>query len=692
MAPYIVAHLRLGLALTSGLAEENGLDVGRWGFRFAPEDRLRVFLTNTLELNTRPQIMALGEHVADEARQAELLKKERPVLVVLGNPPYDRVASGVDASIQGFLVDTVPGRESNNSLFADILDVAREHTIFSHHASLYNLYVYFWRWAMWKALENPLAPGIVSFITASSWLTGPGFVGLRKLARDQGDEMWTVDLGGDNKGANPEPNVFNIQTPVAITTVLRGRAALEGQAVAHYRKVSGTSGAEKLAAVKALHSTGDPLAGDWSPATGNSMGPLVPAGGGAAWLDMPALTDLFPWQQPGCKYGRLWPIAPHEDIIRRRWVHFTQAKQKDRAALFVTATTGRNITTTVAGMPRLADLTPDAKSQPIVRYGYRSFDRQWALFDPRVTALERPDLWASRSSSQIFLTSLMTNQLAAGPSLTVSAHVPDLHYFCGRGGKDIIPLYRDAAAQEPNIVHDLLRDLGKIVRVARIDPEDLAAYVYALLSAPRYQVRFATGLETPGPRVPLTRDKKLWKQAVELGHSLLWLHTYAERYQDAAAGRMEAVPDVSGIVWSRPLRRMPQKPSELRYDPVSQTLTVGDGTVAGVRLEVWQYEVSGMPVVKKWLGYRTLDGSGKAASSTNELDRIRMETWPKEWNDELLDLLRVLTLTLEMHPRQAALLDQICDGPLIPAAELPTPTEAERKEPKAARGGTRNLF
>jgi hypothetical protein len=202
-----------------------------------------------------------------------------------------------------------------------------------------------------------------------------------------------------------------------------------------------------------------------------------------------------------------------------------------------------------------------------------------------------------------------------------------------------------------------------------------------------------TALETPGPRVPLTRDKKLWKQAVELGRRLLWLHTYAERYQDAAAGRAEAVPDVPGIVWSRPVRRMPQKPGELKYDPATQTLMVGDGVVAGVRPEVWavrgERHAGGQEVA--WIPDLGWERARRPAPS-NELDRIRMETWPKEWNDELLDLLRVLTLTLEMHPRQAALLDQICDGPLIPAAELPTPTEAERKEPKAARGGTRNLF
>jgi hypothetical protein len=171
----------------------------------------------------------------------------------------------------------------------------------------------------------------------------------------------------------------------------------------------------------------------------------------------------------------------------------------------------------------------------------------------------------------------------------------------------------------------------------------------------------------------MTREPALWGRAVALGERLLWLHTYATRFQDLAAGRAGAVPEVPGIGWSRPVRRMPRRPSELAYDAERRTLTVGDGVVAGVRPEVWAYAVSGMPVLRKWLGYRTRDGAGKAASSGNELDRIRPQHWPAAWSEELLELLRVLTLTLELHPLQAALLDQICEGPLIGAGELPTP-------------------
>ena len=90
-----------------------------------------------------------------------------------------------------------------------------------HAKNLYNDYVYFWRWALWKVFENKGGPGIVSFITAASYLRGPGFAGMRQVMRQTFDELWIIDLEGDNLGARKTENVFAIQTPVAIAIGVR---------------------------------------------------------------------------------------------------------------------------------------------------------------------------------------------------------------------------------------------------------------------------------------------------------------------------------------------------------------------------------------------------------------------------------------------------------------------------------------
>ena len=245
--PYSVAHLRLGQRLT----RLRGAD--------AEPLTAQVVLTDTLESPVRPehQIELLGdpEILAREQERARQIKLEQQVTVVIGNPPYRRVEREIRGrGSGGWVLDgQVPGRENTKSLFADILDVARAHTIFSHHASLYNLYVYFWRWALWKAFEaHGAGPGVVAFITGSSWLAGPGFVGLRQLVRQLADDVWVIDLGGDNHGANPEDNVFAIETPVAVVVLARDGASRRTQpARVRYRRVRGTAD-QKLAAMSAV--------------------------------------------------------------------------------------------------------------------------------------------------------------------------------------------------------------------------------------------------------------------------------------------------------------------------------------------------------------------------------------------------------------------------------------------------------
>jgi len=216
----------------------------------------------------------------------------------------------------------------------------------------------------------------------------------------------------------------------------------------------------------------------------------VPSTGDAVWDDMPLITDLFPWQQPGCKFGRTWPIAPSKKLLEDRWSKLASSAAKDRPAMFVTASSGRNIKTKVAKFKTLAEVAAGEASEKIKRYGYRSFDRQWAFDDPRMAKTDSPSLWQGSSSSQLFLCSMLTGQIGSGPALTVSSDIPDLHYFRGNfGGKDIIPIWRDAAATVPNVTAGLAAKLGRRLGIPPPPVTDLAAYCYALLSASAYQER-----------------------------------------------------------------------------------------------------------------------------------------------------------------------------------------------------------
>ncbi len=117
-------------------------------------------------------------------------------------------------------------------------------------------------------------------------------------------------------------------------------------------------------------------------------------------------------------------------------------------------------------------------------------------------------------------------------------------------------------------------------------------------------------------------------------------------------------------------------PKNFAYDPGTKTLRVGDGEFAPVRLELWDFSVSGLQVVNSWLGYRELERSGRKSSP---LDDIRPERW--HFAEELLELPWVLEATIELQPLGAKLLAEVFAAPLFASDELPTPSAAERKPP-----------
>jgi hypothetical protein len=123
------------------------------------------------------------------------------------------------------------------------------------------------------------------------------------------------------------------------------------------------------------------------------------------------------------------------------------------------------------------------------------------------------------------------------------------------------------------------------------------------------------------------------------------------------------------------LEPVTEYPNDFNYS--DGTLHVGTGQFGPVAQEVWDFEVSGLQVVKSWLGYRMWDRKGRKSSP---LDDIRPEAWT--FSEELLLLLSILEHTVNATPKAAELLEQVLEGPLIRAEDLPTPIDAERKAPR----------
>ena len=238
-------------------------------------------------------------------------------------PPYDREqrAAGATGRRKGGIVrydiEGAPG-----PLLADVTKVMSDAGLGVHIKNLYNDYVYFWRWATWQATERPPGPGIVAFITASSYLDGKSMAGLRDHLRKVFDELWIIDLGGEGRGARTEENVFDIRTPVAIAIGIRtmGRPGCR----VHYRRVSG-SREDKFSWLR----EGGLLDRSWQDVPGSGLERLTPRGV-ADYFDWPEVTDLFPFVFPGVKAGRTWVIAPAKRELIERLEALISAKPAAR--------------------------------------------------------------------------------------------------------------------------------------------------------------------------------------------------------------------------------------------------------------------------------------------------------------------------------------------------------------------------
>jgi hypothetical protein len=180
--------------------------------------------------------------------------------------------------------------------------------------------------------------------------------------------------------------------------------------------------------------------------------------------------------------------------------------------------------------------------------------------------------------------------------------------------------------------------------------------------------------------VPLTADRKTWLDAVEIGRVIVWLHTYGERFADPQAGRPHGAPRLQPRVILSITEDPCDLPDRIDYDAASRALLIGKGRIEPVPPAVYAYEVSGMPIVRKWFNYRSTRPRGRRGSP---LDDIRPD-WDAETTGDLLGLLNVLGLCVALEPSQADLFDRILAGPSSTSQTSPDPACCPFPSPRGA--------
>ena len=628
-----------------------------------PKEESR-FLVDTLDDPSSEQLRLFGrmyKALQQNREGANRVKRDTPVFVVLGNPPY---ASRVRKSARRPWIEA-RGTAGSSRPGLDAFRAARNGLL---EYVLSDLSIYFWRWATWKVFDaHPgQSHGVVAFVSPAGFTTGPGFAGMREYLRRTADEGWIIDLSPEGHRSTISSRVFpGVQNPLCIAIFVRHRNSTPDEpAAVRYTSIPGAR-EEKYRKLSTLALESE----DWLTCSAGWQDQFRPS---TSDFDWPRLSELMPWHAPGLKPNRTWVYAPDANSLRRRWEKLVGAHPDDKSLLFKESRD--------ANLQRMARPLPNhphperpfsrenGKCPEPVRASPRSFDRQWTIPDARLHHAPSPSLWRVFGEQQIFVTEQHAHPVKNGPALTFTCGIPDMDHYNGRGGR-VRPLYRDREAHVANIAPRLLTHMGNRLGCL-ITGEEFLAYVAAVTAHDGY-IKAIGGVMTGGVRVPVTADLGIWRDAVEAGRKVVWLHTYGERFIDPARGRPHRIP--RSLIRQKPnlVCGIPDGnedyPTSYRYDKESQTLHLGKGALSPVPLHIYNYEVGGLKVIDKWLAYRvTRCRQGEVV----KLDHIRAGGWSADMTRELLDLITIITAIVDLAPEQMRILATVLASPLITESDL----------------------
>ena len=501
----------------------------------APRTTPRMFMTDTLG-SPFAEVETLGSwygKISESRRQANEVKRKEPITVVIGNPQYKEKAKGRGGWI-----------EEDNKLNVWIPPAGWG--VGAHTKHLRNLYVYFWRWATWKVFDHDPQhdTGVICFITVAGFLNGPGFQGRRDYLRRKADHIWVIDCTPEGHQPDVPTRIFQgVQPPVCIVMAARTKEKTDGApAKVKYAVLPEGEREDKFKALEKLK-LGSRV---WQNCSTDWRSPFLPAASGKR-ASYPAIGELFAYNGSGVQPARMWIIAPDQDSLFRRWHKLICARSDEKEDLFHPQMEHGRIGSHhmnrihTRGLPgyeakNLSVAAEHGEPVPPVRYGFRSFDRQWIIPDNRLINRPNPTLWQADSQKQIHLTALHRSSPMCGPAFTFTTAIPDYDHYKGSFGGRVFPLYRDAEAQTPNLPPKLLELLSSALNKP-VTAEDFIAYIAGVAAHPGYTTRFQKDLFQPGLRIPLTAEAKLFFKASELGRRVIWLHTFGERFADSKADR-----------------------------------------------------------------------------------------------------------------------------------------------------------
>ncbi|MFB2969911.1 type ISP restriction/modification enzyme [Aerosakkonema sp. BLCC-F183] len=625
MAPYTVAHIKLGLQLKE------------LGYDFEQAQRLQIYLTNTLqEAFQIPPADGFTDWIRDEADKAKDIKQDIPVMVVLGNPPYSGHSANTEATWISNLLrgkDTLKDSETGSYFKLDGKPLGEKNPKW-----LNDDYVKFIRFAHWKIEQTGY--GILAFITNHGYLDNPTFRGMRQSLMETFDDIYILDLHGNSKKKESSPdgskdeNVFDIQQGVAIGIFIKGMRHKKKNATVHHADLYG------VREVYENSSNGKQLVGgkyhwlwenDLATTQWKTLAPQSPfylfvpqeidllAEYEAEWQ----VTDIFSVNSVGIVTARdALTIHFSENDIWKTVTNFANLLPEEARTTYNLGKDARDWKVEFA--QRDVKIHPFAETQksgpfkefirPIL---YRPFDVRYTYYTGKsrgFLCMPRSDVMKYMLGGKNIALHLCRQTVSdAWQHIMATNQITDDCYVSNktreRGYTLPLYLYPETEAEKqmgmvrrPNLASEFIKDFSSRLQIEFIPdgkgdknktfgPEDVFDYMYAVFHSPTYRTRYAEFLKIDFPRLPLTSNPDLFRTLCNFGNQLVKLHLLEE------SGNEMATYPITGddIVES------------VRYTEAGENAEKGRVWInnnqyfEGIPPSVWNFHIGGYKVCEKWL-------------------------------------------------------------------------------------------
>jgi len=577
-APYVVGHIRM-----LSLFKQYGVK----------EKKFNYFLTNTLKLEAIPSTLASFETIKEENEEAYKVKHQIPIIVIVGNPPYQGISANMEKKMVNFLKEDVDGCQSYYMIDRKKLNERK--------TWLQDDYVKFIRFAQWRI--NQTGEGVLGFITNHSYLDNTTFRGMRQSLMNTFNEIYILDLHGGSIEKSPDgskdENVFEIKQGVAIAFFVKKKGV--SGCVVHHSELWGLR--EKKYEYL--------LSNDFKTTVWKKLEPNSPdyffisrdEKGREIYERLIKVTEIFPVNCVGIVTARdKFVIDFDKEVLKRRITMFRNLSIPDET---VKQTFKLKDTSTFKFRKSREILSKDENwNKYFTEILYRPFDKRDIYYTNIV--VERPLFEVMHHMMQENLGLVTVRQVAEGvfKHVLVANTIIESCYVSNRTSEIgyIFPLYTYSSADKnemfkdassngktPNIKQEIFDMLTQYYGTTPT-PEEIFYYIYAVLYSNVYCTKYAEFLKYDFPRIPFSEGYNDFKKLAEYGEKLVNLHL------------LKNIQPANVIVVGQSSK------NEIKITQVKRENGVvhinNEQHIDGISEEVWNYYIGGYQVLDKWLKSR----------------------------------------------------------------------------------------